>query len=143
MRWPWLLLLGGCDPNPPHHSRDATGRLAETPACAIFVDERFALVNLGEIASVEIGLPPYQDVWGREPMYYGEDDGACHYRVDGIVARVQFGAAIDEDGGRYRPVFVEGLDFVAQDGCDQDCAPMCRPVAAASAAELYVWCLER
>ncbi len=140
MRWPWLLLLGGCDPNPPHHTLDATGRLAETPACAIFVDEAFALVNLGEIASLEIGLPAHQDLWGREPMYYGEDDAGCHYRVDGIVARVQFGGPTS-DG--YRPVFVEGLDFVAQEGCDDECDPACRDVAAASAAELYVWCLER
>ncbi len=139
--WRWLFLtVMACDPNPPHHARGATGLLGETPACASFVSSGFALVNLGEVASLEVGLPTYPDVWGRETAFFGEDEGVCHYRLDGIVARVQFGA-LNEDG--YRPMFVEGLDFVAGDGCDDDCDPACRPVAAASADALYLWCLER
>lgn len=135
-----VLGLVACDPNPPHHAEGATGLLAETPACAVFVDEGFALVNLGEVASLEVDLPTWPEVWGRETAFYGEDLDGCHYRVGGIVARVQYGAAID---GGYRPVFVEGLDFVAEQGCDPDCDPSCRDVAAASADALYLWCLER
>jgi hypothetical protein len=135
-----LLTLVACDPNPPHHAEGATGLLAETPACAVFVDEGFALVNLGEVASLEVDLPTWPGVWGRETAFYGEDEDGCHYLVGGIVARVQYGAAID-DG--YRPLFVEGLDFTAQPGCDDACDPSCRAVAAASADRLDVWCLER
>lgn len=152
-RWAVLVVAGlaACDPDPPSSSRGASGPLDDDVACFIYPSDGYASIYLGDHHWLEVYLPPFgPDLWGRGTAYYGfEDDLTCRYGLPGVAVRVQYGSTLvgdpecDACSTRYRALFVEGLEFPAAEactggiGCD---ASQCRPVAAASAEALYMWC---